>query len=257
MAGYTHGHNEMQTVVCHFTVGQDSTGIGERGYFTFLIRRNGEVVQFCEIDALCWHAGDWNGTGPGIEVEFLPGVDDQIFTDAARDACAKLVLWINASWGINLDYYDGERTPMPHLGFIAHRSLAAPGADHTDFWPREDWDQMISGSTKTKESDMVMVVGKTQFGVAIAFLVSGGRVLRTFTAAEGAYGIPQDALDWKAQSGRDAVQYVFVDQTEVNALIDPWPVVAGGASGLAVITDADVAKIAARVADVFNERLKT
>lgn len=70
---------------------------------------------------------------------------------------------------------------------------------------------------------MNVVVGRTVFGVAIAFLLSGGRVLRTFQGPEGAYGIPQDALDWKAQPGREAVKYVYVDTELVNVLLQPWP----------------------------------
>lgn len=71
--------------------------------------------------------------------------------------------------------------------------------------------------------DMFIAVGKTVFGVSIAFLVTGGRVLRTFNGPEGAYGIPQDALDWRAQPGRDAVTYIFVDVEIVNQFLAPWP----------------------------------
>jgi len=212
----------MRTHVCHYTVGRDSNSIGERGYFHFLIRRNGEIVQYAEIDALTWHVGDWNGYGPGTEVEYLPGEDDMVFTDAARATCSLLVKWLNTEWGFPLDYYDGDRIAPIYDGFIAHRSVL--GGDHTDFWPREDWDRMISDSpTAQGVHDMVVAVGKTVYGAAIAFLLSGGRVLRPFTGPEGAYGIPTDALDWKAQPGRDAVPYVFVDPETVTVLLAPWP----------------------------------
>ena len=254
MAGYSHGRNQMRTCVCHFTVGTDSTAIGVRGYFQFLVRRDGQVVQFCEVDALAWHAGDWNSYGPGIEVEYLPGRDDAIFTPEALAATGGLVRWLNNEWGIPLNYFDGERIDPVWDGFIAHRSLK--GGDHTDWWPREDWDQMVSGSPATKDmDDMVIAVGKTVFGVPLAFLTSGGRVLKTFDGAEGAYGIPQSALDWKAGAGRDAVPFIFVDPEQVGVLAAPWPVV-GGSGGAAVVTDADVERIAAKVADVLSARLK-
>lgn len=252
--GYTNGRSQMRTVVCHFTVGRDSDSIGRRGYFNWLVRRDGEVIQYAEADALTWHAGDWNPYGPGIEVEFLPGYDDQIFTVEALASTGRLVRWLNSEWGFPLDYYDGDRRTPIWDGFIAHRSLF--GGDHTDWWPREDWDQMVSGSPEKKDmNDMVICVGKTVFGVSLAFLTSGGRVLKTFDGPEGAYGIPQSALDWKAGAGRDAVPVVFVDPEQVGVLAAPWPV-SGGASGPAVVTDADVEKIAAKVADVLSVRLK-
>lgn len=229
-AGYAKGRTQMRTVVAHFTVGRDSTSIGVNGYFHWLVRRNGEIVQFAEVDALTWHVGNWNGYGPGIEVEYLPGVDDAVFTDAARDACGGLVRWLNAEWGFPLDYYDGERINPIWDGFIAHRSVA--GGDHTDWWPREDWDRMVSSSPIAQGvHDMVISVGRTVFGVSIAFLLSGGRVLRTFNGPEGAYGIPTDALDWRAQAGRDAVPYVYVDSETVNVLLTPWPPTSGGSEG--------------------------
>jgi hypothetical protein len=227
-AGYAKGRTSMETVVAHFTVGRDSTQIGVNGYFHWLVRRDGEVVQFAEVDALTWHVGNWNGYGPGIEVEYLPGVDDEVFTDAARVACGSLVRWLCSEWGFLLDYYDGDRIPPVWRGFIAHRSVQ--GGDHTDFWPRQDWDLMVAAPAAVKEHDMVIAVGKTVYGVAIAFLLSGGRVLRTFNGPEGAYGIPTDALDWKAQSGRDAVPYVYVDTETVNVLLAPWPAISGGGS---------------------------
>ena len=142
-AGWAKGRTPVRTVICHFTVGRDSTAIGRQGYFHWLVRRDGEIVQFCETSALSWHAGnEGNPLGPGIEVEFLPGADDDIFTDDARRACGDLVRWLNTEWGVELVYFDPvERMPLPlPNGFIAHRSL--PNQDHTDWWPRDDWDRM-------------------------------------------------------------------------------------------------------------------
>lgn len=92
---------------------------------------------------------------------------------------------------------------------------------------------------------MVIAVGRTVYGVSIAFLLSGGRVLRTFNGPESSFGIPQDALDWRAQPGRDAVPYVFVDVDIVNVLLAPWPAPTGG--GDAEITVEQTAAINAGV----------
>lgn len=248
-SGYANGRNQMRTVVCHFTVGRDSHPIGVKGYFHWLIRRNGQVLQYAEVDALTWHAGTWNQYGPGIEVEYLPGEDDAIFTPEALEATGKLVRWLHEEWGFPLEYYDGERIDPIWDGFIAHRSLR--GGDHTDWWPRDDWEQMVSASSNQKEmDDMVIAVGKTVFGVSLAFLASGGRVLKSFNGPEGAYGIPQDALDWKAGAGRDAVPYVYVDPDVVGQLATPWPPVGGSGGG-----SVNVAAIAKAVNDDAARRL--
>lgn len=143
-AGYRRGRSAMTTVVAHYTVGVNSRPIGDRGYFNFLVSRDGTVWQFAEADAVTWHAGnptiDWNQRGPGIEVEYLPGTDDAVFTDVQRDATGALVHWLTEQYGIPLDYYDGPRT-AEWSGYIAHNSLV--GADHTDTWPRDDWDRMV------------------------------------------------------------------------------------------------------------------
>lgn len=142
-AGWRKGRTPVRTVVCHFTVGRDSSSIGRNGYFNWLVSRDGTVTQFAETSALTWHAGnEGNPLGPGIEVEYLPNIDDDIFTDAARIACGNLVRWLASEWGVELVYFDPiERMalPLPN-GFIAHRSL--PNQDHTDWWPRDDWDRM-------------------------------------------------------------------------------------------------------------------
>ena len=150
-AGYNSGHAAMTTAVAHFTVGRDSTAIGDRGYFNFLVARDGTIIQFAEADAITWHAGNWNSRGPGIEVEYLPGFDDAVFTDPQRTACGELVRWLG-QW-IPLDYYDGPRVGS-HDGFIAHGSLLQSGDSHTDSWPRSDWDQMVAPTPPLKDSDM-------------------------------------------------------------------------------------------------------
>lgn len=129
------GHTTMESTVCHYTVGRDSRPVGDRGYFHFLVSRDGTVTQFARADAVCWHAGDpWNGRGPGIEVEYLPGADDDVFTPASEAATAQLVAWLEDEWGIPADFYDGPRRQVWH-GFITHRSLIQTGDAHSDYWP--------------------------------------------------------------------------------------------------------------------------
>lgn len=163
-AGYHGGHNRMELAVAHYTVGRDSSGIGRQGYFTWLVARDGMIRQFAEADAVTWHACEWNPRGPGIEVEYLPGMDDVMFTDAARTACSGLVHWLNTDWGIPLTYYDGLRLAVgtPYSGFISHRALHEVQCDeHYDSWPQADWDLMIQGAVDvgldlTKPEDLTV-----------------------------------------------------------------------------------------------------
>jgi hypothetical protein len=123
----------MRLVVCHYTVGRDSTTVGDRGFFHFLVRRDGEVVQFAEADAVCWHAGPANQWGPGIEVEYLDEPEG-IFTAEAYAATARLVEWL-IGLGIPDAFYDGPRIDTSGFsGFITHRSIAQSDA-HSDYWP--------------------------------------------------------------------------------------------------------------------------
>ena len=134
-AHYAAGRTPVESVVCHYTVGRNSTGIGLQGYFHFLVRRDGGVEQYCQVDAVAWHAGSpWNGLGPGIEVEFLPGYDDELWTPPQREAVARLVEWLHDEWGVPYDFYDGPRIAS-HAGFITHRSLIQTGDQHSDWWP--------------------------------------------------------------------------------------------------------------------------
>jgi N-acetyl-anhydromuramoyl-L-alanine amidase len=62
----------------------------------FLVRRDGEVVQFVPVERRAWHAGasSWRGRGRcndfsvGIELE---GADDDFFTDPQYEALAALL----------------------------------------------------------------------------------------------------------------------------------------------------------------------
>lgn len=171
-AGYVHGRvYSMLSVVTHYTVGVDSRGlIRDQGLAEFLVARDGTIWQFCEVDAICYQAGyPYNGRGPGIEVEYYPDTDDAIFTAAARTACGGLVRWLNSEWGIPLTYYDDTDNRIgDYVGFISHRSVIEDAAYHHDYWPRSDWDQMVSTPAPTplppkpKEFTMIRLVSNTE-----------------------------------------------------------------------------------------------
>jgi hypothetical protein len=142
-AGFASGSSSMQAVICHYTVGKNSTGIGLDGYFHWLIGRDGGIQQFSECSSITWHAGEANGVGPGIEVEFLDE-EEGVFTDAARNTCAGLIHWLAGEWGVPLNYYESPERIPPHTmhGFVAHRSVQQTDG-HTDYWPWQDWERMI------------------------------------------------------------------------------------------------------------------
>lgn len=148
-AGYAHGTASMVSCVVHYTVGTDSRGlIRDQGLAQFLVARDGTVWQFAEANAVCYQAGyPYNGRGPGIEVEYLPGQDQAMFTAEARAACGTLVRWLNSEWGIPLDYYDNPDVRVAaHAGFISHRSVVEDADPHTDYWDPSDWALMVAPS---------------------------------------------------------------------------------------------------------------
>lgn len=138
-AGYTSGRNRMRACVLHYTVGVDSTGIGLRGYFHFLISKDGTVQQFCEANAIAWHAGEWNGEGPGIEFERMGDWED--LTPEQHAAGGALIRWLIDN-GIADDFYDGPRLGVgSYAGFITHRSLQQ-SQPHSDYVTGDDWAAM-------------------------------------------------------------------------------------------------------------------
>lgn len=214
-AGYAAGRTPVRSVVCHQTIGVNSTGIGLQGYYQFQVNRDGTVYQFAETDAVCWHAGSpWNGYGPGVEVEYHPAYDDEPWTPAQRDAVAHLCQWLHDEWGVPYDFYDGPRTNS-HTGFITHRSLIQTGDSHSDWWPELP---RVTAPAPEENDDMVIVFGKT-IGPAVAAVCDGGkRIGPLFDGPEGAYGIPQSAYDWNNQPGRN-LRYVHLDPVRLAEAI--------------------------------------
>ncbi|WP_372870880.1 1,6-anhydro-N-acetylmuramyl-L-alanine amidase AmpD [Shewanella sp.] len=103
----------------------------------FLIRRDGELVQFVSCDDRAWHAGvssfegrtNCNDFSLGIELE---GTDGSLYTDA-QYACLETLT------GDMMAKY-----PEINLGRITGHSDIAPGRK-TDPGPGFDWQRYISG----------------------------------------------------------------------------------------------------------------
>ena len=98
----------------------------------YLIRRDGERVQFVPIERRAWHAGasSWRGRARcndfsvGIELE---GTDDAPFEDAQYAALAELVSEL--------------RNRIPLRALAAHSEIA-PGRK-TDPGPRFEWPRLL------------------------------------------------------------------------------------------------------------------
>ena len=94
----------------------------------FLVRRDGEMIQFVPCSARAWHAGEssWRGRDRcndysiGIELE---GADDQPFSDIQYDRLAGLTRTLQAAY--------------PAMAIAGHSDIA-PGRK-TDPGPRFDW----------------------------------------------------------------------------------------------------------------------
>ena len=100
----------------------------------FLIRRDGESVQFVPVERRAWHAGDsaWRGRGRcndfsvGIELE---GTEEDAFTDLQYQALTRLVREL--------------RTRFPLRDLAAHSDVA-PGRK-TDPGAHFDWARLLAG----------------------------------------------------------------------------------------------------------------
>lgn len=99
----------------------------------FLIRRDGELVQFVPVERRAWHAGasSWRGRSAcndfsvGIELE---GTDDSPFEDPQYAALALLLMDLRAK--------------LPLRDIVGHSDIA-PGRK-TDPGPRLDWPRLLA-----------------------------------------------------------------------------------------------------------------
>jgi AmpD protein len=102
----------------------------------FLIRRDGELVQFVACEKRAWHAGEsrWQGRmrcndfSLGIELE---GSDDAAFTEDQYRALVALTLALKAHYPIkdvvgHSDIAPGRKTdPGPHFDWLRYRRSVA------------------------------------------------------------------------------------------------------------------------------------
>lgn len=100
----------------------------------FLIRRDGETIQFVPCGNRAWHAGasEWRGRGRcndfsiGIELE---GSDEMPFEDAQYEALAELILALRARYPVadvagHSDIAPGRKTdPGPHFDWARCRKM--------------------------------------------------------------------------------------------------------------------------------------
>jgi len=99
----------------------------------FLIRRDGELIQFVPVKRRAWHAGasSWRGRGRcndfsiGVELE---GTEDGSFTDAQYSRLAGLVASL--------------KTQLPLRDIAAHSDVA-PGRK-ADPGARFDWPRLLA-----------------------------------------------------------------------------------------------------------------
>lgn len=195
-AGYRNGRSRMRACVLHYTVGVNSSGVGLRGYFHFLVSKDGSVEQYCELSAIAWHAGEWNGEGPGVEFERLG--DWEPLTPEQLAAGGALIQWI-IEQGIADNFYDGARLAVgSYSGFITHRSLQQ-SQPHSDYVTEEDWAAMRGLPVAPPSPSPAPAPS----GGAVYTLGSGGPAVATIQdlmnqvgcgpiAVDGAYG-PQTA----------------------------------------------------------------
>lgn len=205
--------------------------------YSYLIHPNGTIGegQGTNIGA---HTADWNDRSFGVcfvgnYTDVEPSVESIRSFRWLRDDLAARTL---VQPGI---YPTGGHRDAPG------NATACPGNLLEAALP--DLRQPYEPQPSPEEDSMFIAVGRTVFGVAVAFLASGGRVLRTFTGPEGAYSIPTDALDWKAQPGRDAVPFIYIDPELVAVFAAPWPAPPGPAPEPGTLTPAQQAAVAAGI----------
>ncbi len=104
----------------------------------FLIRRDGEIIQFVPVERRAWHAGAsaWRGRSRcndfsvGIELE---GTEDEVFADAQYQALASLVGQLRAT--------------LPIRDIAAHSDVA-PGRK-TDPGAHFDWARLLEALSRS------------------------------------------------------------------------------------------------------------
>jgi len=178
-AGYNAGRNTMWMVVDHDTGGTNSYNVckwGREGYRAglcqILLPKVGVPWQFCEIDAICYHAGstqygNYNDDGPGLEVERLQG--EALSVDQTA-WLGRINAWLASEWGVPNYHYQGPRFGWWQADFHGH-------VNHRDIHPNLDglsppeWAAVTGnapGPAPVKgEDDTMLIVNKDTLAAAI------------------------------------------------------------------------------------------
>jgi hypothetical protein len=187
-AGYNAGRCRMQFVVHHDTAGANSYNIckwGRPGYNAglcqILLPKEGVPWQFCEIDALSYHAGsqaygDFNPFGPGFEVERL-GHQEALSPDQVR-WLGEIHRWMAAEWGVpNVQYRGPQYGASGWHGHVNHSDLH-PNPDGLTY---PEWDTVTGASApgpgRPQGENPDMIYQATDNGKVLYFREAQGYLL--------------------------------------------------------------------------------
>jgi hypothetical protein len=220
-AGYEYGVNRMWMPIGHSTGGTNSYDICKNGrggegasLCQILFPKVGPPTQFCEINAVCWHAGsrtygDYNDDGPGYEVERRWIEAEQRWeelTDDQSHYTGEFVRWLASEWGVPDSHYWGPRLPYHQANFHGH-------VNHADVHPnldgftQDEWDRLTIGAPAPEEEETEMVIFKS---------TDNGKVTYFETVGNGFLAVIPDAL---------AAGYVIQGKVNVVDLGGPFGVI--------------------------------
>lgn len=214
--------NQKQNCRLHYTVGVDSTAIGVRGYFHFLIPKDAQPKQFAPTEAICWDACEWNPTGVGIEFERLS--DAEPLTDNQILWGGRIIHWLNETDGIPLVFRDSPDDRMPagteYHGFTTHRSLHEQACDeHYDYVTIDDWDRMVGPVPAPPDSDPV----EENTMLAVVTCKETKAVYIVGDANKKYVGIPEDL--GAIETGYAAAKAPLPQFEWTKDTLDKWPTI--------------------------------
>lgn len=221
----------------HYTVGIDSTAIGEAGYFGLRIAQDGSFDQYSPDEAIDWDACETNPYGKGVEVESLDGT----ILQAQITTLGYITVYFQAMHGIAPGFYDGSRLDVGFWswfrGTINHRAFHEQAcAEHYDGFDTSIYQQAVSGSPSPQEDHMLGIMFVTPTGIALIcppFVVAvGGDEIGTVNQWASA-GLLQ------RRDGSDAELAAWAALNK--RLVSSFP--SGGASGPTTINGPSVKEI--------------
>lgn len=220
-AGYRAGRNLMRGGIIHITAGVNSGGLIQRkGLAQFLLGHPGQdaLVQYAEIDAVCYHACEWNHVAFGVEVEKLRV---EHLTDEVQIESLATIVSAAAGLGVPIGpYHRGDHDvpvremPVP---YVSHSSLAQRACDrHYDWLPEEDMARVFALAGTEDEMRPRLVKFRTGNGATdptepTIWLVQGvaRRALRDLDEVaycQFLYGITTGVEAWPAKMKRVTVE---------------------------------------------------